>query len=61
MGGVYKYDVSIPLAEMYEMYGLVKDVSARLDAAGLLSDNIEGSEERPVIGVTGLWATRTCT
>ncbi|PHH90264.1 hypothetical protein CDD83_4134 [Cordyceps sp. RAO-2017] len=45
-GGVYKYDVSIPLPCMYS---LVDDVRARLDAAGLAGD----SDQHPVVGVVG--------
>ncbi|KOS17526.1 putative D-lactate dehydrogenase [Escovopsis weberi] len=45
-GGVYKYDVSIPLAEMYS---LVDDVEARLEARGLLGD----TEDHPARGVVG--------
>ncbi|OIW34065.1 FAD linked oxidase [Coniochaeta ligniaria NRRL 30616] len=46
LGGVYKYDVSIPLKEMY---GLVEDTRARINEAGLLGD----TEEHPVIDVVG--------
>ncbi|UNI14202.1 (R)-2-hydroxyglutarate--pyruvate transhydrogenase [Purpureocillium takamizusanense] len=45
-GGVYKYDVSIPLADMYS---IVDDVKARVDEAGLLGD----TDEFPVLGVIG--------
>ncbi len=45
-GGVYKYDVSIPLAEMY---GIVEDVDARMKDAGLLGE----TDEYPVVGVVG--------
>lgn len=45
-GGVYKYDVSIPLAEMY---GIVEDVDARLKDAGLVGE----TDEYPVIGSVG--------
>ncbi|OAA67377.1 D-lactate dehydrogenase 2 [Cordyceps fumosorosea ARSEF 2679] len=45
-GGVYKYDVSIPLADMYS---IVPDVNTRLAEAGLLGD----SEEHPVLGCVG--------
>jgi len=45
-GGVYKYDVSIPLADMYT---IVDDVKARVDEAGLLGD----TDEFPVLGVIG--------
>jgi FAD/FMN-containing dehydrogenase len=45
-GGVYKYDVSIPLKEMYS---LVDDVKARMEEQGLLGD----TDEHPVVGVVG--------
>lgn len=45
-GGVYKYDVSIPLSEMYD---IVNDVDARIREAGLVGD----SDEFPAIGVVG--------
>ncbi|KAK5990099.1 Actin-interacting protein 2 [Cladobotryum mycophilum] len=45
-GGVYKYDVSIPLSQMYS---LVDDVKARMETAGLIGD----SDEHPVLGVVG--------
>ncbi|KAK6452272.1 (R)-2-hydroxyglutarate---pyruvate transhydrogenase [Trichoderma asperellum] len=45
-GGVYKYDVSIPLAEMYS---LVEDVRERMGEAGLIGD----AEEYPVSAVVG--------
>jgi (R)-2-hydroxyglutarate---pyruvate transhydrogenase len=45
-GGVYKYDVSIPLKEMY---GLVEEMREKMDKAGLLGD----SGEHPVVGVVG--------
>ncbi|KAL7909549.1 hypothetical protein GGI35DRAFT_386692 [Trichoderma velutinum] len=45
-GGVYKYDVSIPLAEMYS---LVEDVKARMGEAGLIGE----TEEYPVSAVVG--------
>lgn len=45
-GGVYKYDLSIPLPQMYS---LVEDTRQRLDAAGLV-----GSDDHyPVVGVAG--------
>ncbi len=45
-GGVYKYDVSIPISELYQ---LVHDTRERLSAAGLI-----GSEESyPVVDVVG--------
>jgi FAD/FMN-containing dehydrogenase len=46
LGGVYKYDVSIPLQEMYQ---LVDDTRARIKEAGLLGD----TDEFPVIDVVG--------
>lgn len=46
LGGVYKYDVSIPLAEMYQ---LVEDTRARVAEAGLLGDD----EAYPVRAVVG--------
>jgi (R)-2-hydroxyglutarate---pyruvate transhydrogenase len=45
-GGVYKYDVSIPLNEMYN---LVTDTRTRLEQAGLLGE----SDEYPVVGAVG--------
>jgi len=45
-GGVYKYDVSIPLAELYD---LVTDARARITEAGLLGD----SDDFPVVDVVG--------
>lgn len=45
-GGVYKYDVSIPLPELY---GLVEDTETRLSSAGLIGD----TESHPVVGVVG--------
>ncbi|MCJ1407450.1 hypothetical protein MMC19_001521 [Ptychographa xylographoides] len=45
-GGVYKYDVSLPIAEMY---GLVEETRERLTSAGLLGD----SGDHPVVGVVG--------
>lgn len=45
-GGVYKYDLSIPLPQMYS---LVEDTRQRLGAAGLV-----GSDDHyPVVGVAG--------
>ncbi|KAJ4395356.1 D-lactate ferricytochrome c oxidoreductase [Neurospora sp. IMI 360204] len=46
LGGVYKYDVSIPLPEMYQ---LVEDTKARVEEAGLLGD----TDEHPVRAVVG--------
>jgi len=45
-GGVYKYDVSIPLGDLYQ---LVDDVRARIDEAGLLGE----SDDYPALGVVG--------
>lgn len=45
-GGVYKYDVSIPINEMYD---LVEDTRARMDEAGLAGD----TPEHPAIAVVG--------
>lgn len=45
-GGVYKYDVSIPLKSLYQ---LVEDVKAKIQAAGLMGD----TDEYPVLDVVG--------
>ena len=45
-GGVYKYDVSIPLKELYQ---LVDDVRVRVEEAGLLGE----TDEYPALGVVG--------
>ncbi|KAI9747965.1 MAG: hypothetical protein M1815_003722 [Lichina confinis] len=45
-GGVYKYDVSIPLADLYK---LVEDTRDRLSAAGLIGDD----DRYPVVDVVG--------
>ncbi|KAG6016097.1 hypothetical protein E4U54_002297 [Claviceps lovelessii] len=45
-GGTYKYDVSIPLADMYN---IVHDVKARLLDAGLLGE----TDSHPVVDVVG--------
>ncbi|KAH7328471.1 hypothetical protein B0I35DRAFT_417485 [Stachybotrys elegans] len=45
-GGVYKYDLSIPIAELYQ---LVEDVKARMTSEGLLGD----TEDHPVVDVVG--------
>lgn len=45
-GGVYKYDVSIPLKEMYS---LVEETRAKMDKAGLMGSN----DKYPVVGVVG--------
>ena len=51
-GGVYKYDVSIPLDRLYE---LVEATRKRLDDMGLIggSDVGEGKESPPVVDVVG--------
>ncbi|KAK3356954.1 hypothetical protein B0T25DRAFT_497768 [Lasiosphaeria hispida] len=48
LGGVFKYDVSIPLAQMYQ---LVEDTRARVAEAGLLGDDADGTH--PVRAVVG--------
>ncbi|PHH78044.1 hypothetical protein CDD82_3245 [Ophiocordyceps australis] len=45
-GGVYKYDVSVPLSDMYS---LVEDVKARVQEAGLMGE----SDSQPVVDVVG--------
>lgn len=45
-GGVYKYDVSIPLPDMYK---LVDETREKIDAAGLRGD----TDEFPVVDVVG--------
>lgn len=45
-GGVYKYDLSIPIQELYT---LVEDTRERLTLAGLVGDG----ENHPVVGVVG--------
>lgn len=45
-GGVYKYDVSIPLKSLYR---LVEDVKAKIQAAGLIGD----TDDYPVLDVVG--------
>jgi (R)-2-hydroxyglutarate---pyruvate transhydrogenase len=45
-GGVYKYDVSIPLKELYQ---LVEDTRTRIENAGLLGD----TDDHPVVQVVG--------
>ncbi|KAJ4321591.1 D-lactate ferricytochrome c oxidoreductase [Fusarium piperis] len=45
-GGTYKYDISIPLTEMYS---LVEDTKARMLDAGLLGD----TPDHPVVAVLG--------
>lgn len=46
-GGVYKYDVSIPLADLYQ---LVDDVSARLNEAGIVDFD---TDSQPVVEAVG--------
>ena len=45
-GGVYKYDLSIPLQDLYK---LVEDTRSRLASAGLIGD----ADNLPVVGVVG--------
>ena len=45
-GGVYKYDLSIPLSELYQ---LVEDIRERMTSAGLVGDD----DKYPVVGVVG--------
>jgi len=45
-GGTYKYDVSIPLKDLYK---LVEDVDEKIKAAGLSGD----TDEYPVVGTVG--------
>lgn len=45
-GGVYKYDLSIPINELYD---LVDDTRAKIEKAGLLGD----SDDHPVVDVVG--------
>ncbi|CAG8981726.1 hypothetical protein HYALB_00013424 [Hymenoscyphus albidus] len=45
-GGVYKYDLSIPIAELYD---LVNETRDKITAAGLLGD----TPDDPVVGVVG--------
>lgn len=45
-GGVYKYDVSIPISELYD---LVNETREKISEAGLLGD----TDEHPVVGVVG--------
>lgn len=45
-GGVYKYDLSIPLPELYQ---LVEDTRERLESAGLVGED----EKHPVVSVAG--------
>ena len=46
LGGTYKYDLSIPLPELYS---LVEDTRERLSSAGLLGDD----DSHPALGVVG--------
>ncbi|PKS10178.1 hypothetical protein jhhlp_001928 [Lomentospora prolificans] len=53
VGGVYKYDVSIPLEEMYK---LVEDIKVRVEEAGLLNEDLTDTTlaaGRPVAAVVG--------
>ncbi|CZR56330.1 probable D-lactate dehydrogenase AIP2 (actin interacting protein 2) [Phialocephala subalpina] len=45
-GGVYKYDLSIPINELYD---LVEDTRKKITDAGLIGED----EARPVVGVVG--------
>ena len=45
-GGVYKYDLSIPISELYQ---LVEDTRQKLTSASLVGDN----DTHPVVGVVG--------
>lgn len=45
-GGVYKYDVSIPISELY---GLVEETREKITAAGLIGE----SDDHPVVSVVG--------
>ncbi|KAK7189012.1 hypothetical protein DPSP01_004119 [Paraphaeosphaeria sporulosa] len=45
-GGVYKYDLSIPIAQMYD---LVEDIRERMTKDGLLGD----TKDHPVVDVVG--------
>ncbi|TKA72146.1 putative D-lactate dehydrogenase, mitochondrial [Cryomyces minteri] len=45
-GGVYKYDLSIPISELYS---LVEEMRERLTSAGLVGD----SDKYPVVDVVG--------
>ena len=51
-GGTYKYDLSIPLAELYS---LVEETRERLQAKGLVSGDADPDAEdaKPVLGVIG--------
>jgi len=45
-GGVYKYDLSIPLGELYS---LVEETRERMDRAGLIGDD----DQHPIVDVVG--------
>jgi FAD/FMN-containing dehydrogenase len=45
-GGVYKYDLSIPIKELYS---LVEETRAKIEKSGLLGD----TDSHPVVGVAG--------
>ncbi|GAB7347313.1 hypothetical protein MBLNU459_g3392t1 [Dothideomycetes sp. NU459] len=45
-GGVYKYDLSIPISEMYD---LVDETRAKMESAGLIGD----TDEHPIVDVVG--------
>lgn len=45
-GGVYKYDLSIPIAELYS---LVEETRAKMNEAGLIGD----TDDHPVVNVVG--------
>jgi len=45
-GGVYKYDLSIPINELYS---LVEETRAKMDEAGLIGD----TDDHPVVNVVG--------
>lgn len=45
-GGVYKYDLSIPIAELYD---LVEETRERITKAGLLGE----TDDYPVVGIVG--------
>lgn len=49
-GGTYKYDMSLPLKDLY---GLVEDCRLHLQQKGLLSDLDENDERCPAIDVVG--------
>lgn len=47
LGGTYKYDVSIPLPDLYQ---IVEDCRARLDSLGLVGEDDESKPVRAVVG-----------